>query len=210
MPRLLNPKSSILNPQSRRSMPSLCVVLLLASCTSGSGWNEEQQAIYAAMRAWSAAVSKGETETLWGKLSPQAHEWYERELTGHNGVRTMVKMDRAALAPDALTPAPERARIEARLKTLPKNPEKMSPRDYYAWRVKRALTPESAANTSRLFERENVKGISVKGDTATVTLHHGDPDQYHWKKVTGDWKFDLRPSILRELEETRRTVSEGN
>jgi hypothetical protein len=137
-------------------------------------------------------------------LSPEAQEIYERELTGRMGVRMVVQLDKEATAPDAVTPPAERGRAEARLKSLPAEPDKMSAKDYYIWRVKRDLTPKSAANTADLFAKANIKDIEVKGDVATVYLQHGDPGSYLWKKVNGDWKFDLKPSILRELESVRR------
>jgi hypothetical protein len=199
----VNPQSAIRNPQSRTAALSMLLVCFLASCTGG-GWNEDQRGVYAAMQAWSASASKGELETLWSMLTPDAQQIYERELTGIHGVRMTVKLDKAALAPDALTPPEERRKAEARLKMHPDEPDKLSAREYYIWRVKRELTPQSAANTARLFARENIKDIEVKGDSATVVLHHGDPGLYYWKKVKGDWKFDVRPSILHALESVRR------
>lgn len=194
-PSIQNPKPRIQN--------WLVLALLLASCTGG-GWNEDQRAVYSAMQAWSASVSKGELETLWSMLSPEAQEIYERELTGRGGVRMMVELDKAATAPGAVTAPAERSQAEARLQALPADPDKMSAKDYYVWRLKRDLTAERAANTADLFAKANIKSIEVKGDTATVHLQHGDPPAYQWKRVGGDWKFDLKPSILRELESVRR------
>jgi hypothetical protein len=202
MPRQSNPQSAICSPQWT-TCAALAAFLMLAACTSG-GWNDDQRAVYSAMQAWSSSASKGELETLWAMLSPEAQDIYERELTGRMGVRMVVQLDKEATAPDAVTPPAERGRAEARLKSLPAEPDKKSAKDYYIWRVKRDLTPKSAANTADLFAKANIKEIEIKGDVATVHLQHGDPGSYLWKKVNGDWKFDLKPSILRELESVRR------
>lgn len=202
MPRPSNPQTATRNPKLHAGA-AIAVILVLSACTSG-GWNDDQRAVYSGMQAWSASVSKSELESLWAMLSPEAQEIYERELTGHGGVRMQVRLDRDATSPEALTPPAERAKAVERLKNLPADPDKMTAKDYYMWRIKRDLTAQNAANTAELFAKANIKDIEIKGETATVHLQHGEPSVYAWKKVNGDWKFDLKPSILRELESVRR------
>jgi hypothetical protein len=92
-----------------------------------------------------------------------------------------------------------RKEVEEHLKTLPENPDDMSAEDYYAWRVKKDLTPGNIENQIRLFSRENVENIVIDVDRATVELKHGEPSKYSWRRDDGVWKFDVMPSMLRAL-----------
>lgn len=184
----------------------IVLLLAVAACTAdpAADWDTDQRAVHAAMAAWAGAASKGDLDAMWDMLTPDAQEVYQRELTGKNGVRESVVLLKASLAPDSEAPPEEKQRVEKVLKTLPQEPEKMTAKDYYKWRVEPDLTPTKTANTAQLFAKANIKGITITGDTATVLLANGDPDRYTWKKSAGDWKFDLPPSILRALETVRR------
>lgn len=158
------------------------------------------------MMEWAEAVMKQDTDALWDRLSPDAQEWFKRELEGTNppGARATVKMNKAFLEPGARTTEEDRQRVIALLATLPPDPESMTPKDYYAWRIKAELTPEGSERTHRLFSKANIKEIVVEGDRATVILKNGDPDRYSWVRHDGVWKNDLKPSILRALEDARK------
>lgn len=186
----------------------LCLLfaLLLPGCVKNEvPFNAQQQAVYEAMQAWSRGCEQRDTKALWDLLSPDAQTFYRMELTGPGGVRATVKMEKAALAPGSMISDELRQKKEAFLKTMPPEPEKMTPQQYHAWRLQAELTPENIANQSRLFSRENIESIELAGDRGTVTLKHGDPKQYSWFRHDGVWKFDVTPSMLRALEEARNT-----
>jgi len=191
---------------------SLLLCALAQGCTPspGENWNAEQKSVYDAMQSWSKAVSNRNIDAMWDMLTPDAQEVYERELKGRRGIQETVRQLKAGIGPDARTPADERARIEKALKELPPEPEKMTGKDYYRWRVTPDMTPTRAANNAALFAKANIVEISVQGGTATVVLKDGQPDRYSWKKSGGDWKFDLPASILRALEATREREAQGD
>lgn len=187
------------------------LALLCAACTRDpdASWSNDQKAVHAAMQAWSAAASKHDTDAMWKLLSPDAQDIYLRELTGKDGLREQVRLIKASLAPEARTTPEQRRKNEEFLKALPENPGEMTVEQYYAWRTKRELTPEKTENTARLFEKGNIADMTFSGSIATVVLERGEPSRYLWKKVGGDWKFDLHPSILRELEDVRRREADA-
>lgn len=203
---LFNPQSATGSAQSKLALWLSFIVLVLSACPNdpSADWTEDQRAVHGAMLKWSTAASKGDVSAMWDMLTPDAQEFYQRELTGKNGVRESVLQLKAALAPDTLAPPEEQERVRKVLKELPEAPEKMQAKDYYEWRVRLDLTPEKTANTAQLFAKANIKDIAITGSDATVLLLNGDPDRYQWKKMGGDWKFDLPPSILRALETVRR------
>ncbi|MCB9894252.1 MAG: hypothetical protein H6839_07380 [Planctomycetes bacterium] len=183
----------------------LFAALVLAGCPQSTDWNADQEAVHKAMLEWSSAVTRQSAEDMWDRLSPDAQDIFKRELEGTNpaGVRATVAMNKTALDPAALTSDNDRARIKALLATLPEDPDHMTPKDYYIWRVKPDLTAEGAEKTARLFSRENVESITIEGERATVVLKAGDPKRYSWVRHDGVWKFDVKPSILRALETAR-------
>jgi hypothetical protein len=195
------PVSSILN----LTLLLLCP-LLLAACPQQIELNPDQEAVHKAMMEWADFVMKKDTAGMWDRLSPDAQDWFRRELEGTSppGVRATVKMNKAALEPGARTSEEDRQRIITLLATLPPEPEKMTPKDYYAWRVTPQLTPEGSERTHRLFSKSNIKAIEIEGDRATVVLKSGDPDRYSWVRHGGVWKNDVKPSILRALEDARK------
>jgi len=198
---------SILNPKSKIQYLLACAALLclLSSCGPGHDWNDDQRAVHSAMMEWSMAVSRKDANAMWEMLSPDARDVYKRELEGVTppGVRTTVAMSKLALKPEARTPEAERERLTLLLANLPPDPEGMTAQEYYVWRVTPDLTPEGAERTGGLFAARNVKEIEIKGDRATVALEAGDPDRYSWVRHDKVWKFDLKPSTLRALEEAR-------
>lgn len=182
----------------------LFAALLLVGCVKNEEpFTPEQQGVYDAMQAWSRACERRDTEALWEALSPDAQTYYRTELTGPKGVRATVALEKAALGPDSMISPEVRAQKEAFLKTLPANPENMTPKDYHAWRLESELTAENIANQSRLFARDNIESIEIEGDRATVVLKHGETKRYSWFRHDGDWKFDVPPSMLRALEAAR-------
>ncbi|MBE7492037.1 MAG: hypothetical protein HS108_09830 [Planctomycetes bacterium] len=185
------------------------LALVFAACTAdpAANWNEDQRAVHATMLAWSGAASRGDSAAMWDMLTPDSQDWFLRELTGRGGVQETVRQLRAALEPGSLAPPTEQERVRKVLATLPEKPETMTARDYYQWRIRSDLVPEKTARTAQLFAKTNIRDISVIGEKATVVLVSGDPDRYSFKKVGGDWKFDLPPSILRALETVRRQES---
>jgi hypothetical protein len=187
---------------------TILFALLLAGCTGSSEWTPEQEAVFDAVQTWNTAYAGQDTDALWKMLSPDSKEWYRRELEGEGGLRQTVKMDRAALHEG--TPAEERERIEKFLATLPTDPEKMTPKDYYKWKLTPKLTQEAAEANARLFARTNIQEISVQGDKAVMVLKEGKPDRYSWVRHDGDWKFDLPPSTMRALEEARQRERQKN
>lgn len=201
--RIQNPESKI---QKHMAWVLTALMLSVAGCLAqpGEDWTPDQRSVHTAMTNWSTAASKGDTGSMWDMLTPDSQDFYLRELTGKNAVRDTVLQLKAALAPDTLAPPEEQERVRKALKELPEHPEKMTAKDYYEWRVKPDLTPEKTANTAQLFAKANIKEIAIEGDKATVVLLNGDPDRYTFKKVGGDWKFDLPASILRALETVRR------
>lgn len=193
-----------------RKLVSVVVLLLLSACPQQPEWTTEQLEVHQAMLDWSKAVSNQDGESMWDMLSPDAQEVYKRELEGEGGVRQTVKLNKAALAPDARTPDAERERIRKLLETLPDDPDSMTPKQYYVWRMTPDLTQEGAERTARLFDLSNVQEIAVQAEKATVVLKNGNPDRYSWVRHDGVWKFDLHPSILRALEDARKRERENN
>jgi hypothetical protein len=178
------------------------LVAFAASCGSGAtAWDADQSAVHKAMLEWSSAVTRQDAEALWDRLSPDAQDLYKREL--ELGVRPAVKNDQVALDPEALTSDTDRAKAKARLAEMPADPDKMTAKDYYIWRLKREFSAEGAETTARLFARDNVESITIEGERATVVLKSGDPQRYSWVRHDGVWKNDVKPSILRELENVR-------
>lgn len=175
----------------------------MVSCTAGSKWTEDQQAVYAAMQDWSKAVSEQDGDAMWEMLSPDAQEIYERQLKGEGGARQIVAMDKAALEPDSLLSEEDKQKARRRLASLPENPEKMTAKDFYLWRIEGQFSQESIRDQVRLFDRSNIEEIQVSGGKASVKLKSGDPDRYSWVRHDGVWKFDLHPSILRALKDAR-------
>jgi len=200
-----------LNPRVAPRLVILCLVLAtaLASCNSEPEWTEDQTAVHKAMMDWSMAVSRRDGAELWDNLSPDAQDIFRRELEGTSppGVRVTVKMYQASLSPDARTPESERQRIKGELAKLPPDPDKMTAKDYYIWRITPDLTAEGAERTASLFAKGNISQIEVEGDRATVILKNGTPDRYSWFRHDGVWKNDIKPSILRALEEARSKES---
>jgi len=198
----------------RLFLPTLLLAALVAatlsvtSCEQGPNWDADQTAVHDAMNDWSAAVTRGDGEALWEMLSPDAQEIYRRELEAPKGVRQTVKLNKASLGPDSKMAEEEKDRVRKLLATLPDDPDKMTPKDYYIWRINPSLTPEGAQRTEALFAKSNVKEISIQGDNATVVLKNGNPDRYSWVRHKGVWKFDVKPSILRALEDARRREAE--
>lgn len=196
----------------RRSfLPFILLALLVAAaCNQGPDWTPEQKAVHDAMENWAEAVDKNDVAAMWDMLSPDAQDKYRRELVMPGGAQATVKMSKAALAPDARTPPAERERLKKVLATLPEHPEKMTPKDYYIWRMKPKLTPEGAERTHALFSWKNIDEISIEGDRATVVVKSGDPSRYSWVRHDGVWKFDVNPSILRALEDARARENKAN
>lgn len=186
----------------------LLVALVLSACPQGPDWDADQTAVHSTMNDWATAVTRGDAEALWDMLSPDAQDVYKRELQAPKGVQQTVKLNQASLGPDSRMPESEKERTRNLLKTLPADPDKMTPKDYYIWRVTPELNPEGAQRTERLFAKSNIEEISIDGDNATVVLKNGDPDRYSWVRHNGVWKFDLKPSILRALEIARKRESE--
>jgi hypothetical protein len=206
-------RSSVQSPKSK--IQGLLAVLLIAVATSscgGSDWSEDQQAVHKAMMEWSLAVSREDGNAMWEMLSPDAREIYRRELEGTSppGIRVQVKLDRAALAPGSRISAELRKEVEARLATMPPDPDHMTAQEYYVWRVTPGFSAEGAENTAGLFGKSNISQIEIDGDRATVILKAGDPDRISWVRHDGLWKFDLKPSTLRALEEAREKEGKTN
>jgi hypothetical protein len=188
---------------------SAVLVLMLSACAED--WSEDQQAVHKAMRDWSAAVTAKDANAMWEMLSPDAREIYRRELEAPGGARTVVRMNKLALEnPDSKLSPERRKQLEADLATLPPNPDGMSAQEYYVWRVTPDLTAAGAENTAGLFAKANVTAIEIDGDRATVVLKNGDPDRISWVRHEGHWKFDLKPSTLRALEEVREKEGKQN
>jgi hypothetical protein len=195
-----------LRTQNRKSKIQNWLALLLAagiaSCVGSSPeFTPEQQAVFDVMQAWARAVEQRDTDALWNMLSRDGQRYYGAEL---DGARNAVKMTKAALEPDSLVSQQRRKELEEYLKTLPPDPDAMETKDYYTWRLKNELTPERIANQTRLYARANVERIEIDVDRATVTLVHGDPKSYSLRKESGDWKFDVIPSMLRNQEAGRK------
>jgi hypothetical protein len=189
---------------------ALLILLLLAGCTGGTGGpdlNPEQEGVYRAMRQWCDRLAGKDHDGLWEMLSADAQDIYRRELEAPGGVRSQAKLLHAGLEPGGVTSEAEKNRMREGLKELPPEPEKLTAKDYYKWRIAKEATPEAIANTSRLFASDNLVSIKVEGDNATVTLKHGDPKTYSWIRHGGVWKIDLKPSILRALDDARRRES---
>jgi hypothetical protein len=143
-------------------------------------------------------------------LSPDTREIYKRELEGVGGARMVVKMSKAALAPGSLISEEQRRKLEADLAELPTDPDHMTAQEYYVWKVIPDLTAEAAGRTASLYAKSNVQEIEIEGDRATVVLKVGDPDRISWVRHDGVWKFDLKPSTLRALEEAREKEGKTN
>jgi hypothetical protein len=186
----------VFKPQARFVF-ILAVLVLLGGCPADNGFTESQQGVYKAMRKWTQACEARDTSVMWAMLSPDAQRFYSLELKEH--VIPTVRMNKATLAPGSLISDQRRKEVEEHLKTLPENPDDMSAEDYYAWRVKKDLTPGNIENQIRLFSRENVENIVIDVDRATVELKHGEPSKYSWRRDDGVWKFDVMPSMLRAL-----------
>ncbi|MEZ5993816.1 MAG: hypothetical protein R3E76_15890 [Planctomycetota bacterium] len=187
----------------------LLVFALVAACPQDTEWTPEQKGVHQAMMDWSGAVTKRDAEAMWEMISPDAQEIYRRELEAPGGAKQTVKLTQASLEPGSLISAKRRKELEELLASLPKNVEKMTPKDYYVWRMTPELTSENALNTERLLAKDNVSSISIDGDRATVELKNGDPDRYSWVRHDGVWKFDLKPSILRALETARQLETQN-
>jgi len=202
------PASSLQHPKSRNLNLALLLILslLLAACPQELELNPDQEAVHKAMMEWADSVMKKDTAAMWDRLSPDAQDWFRRELEGTDppGARATVRMAKATLEPGAQTHEDERQRQIALLATLPPDPDKMTPKDYYVWRMTPQLTPEGSERTHRLFSKANIKDIVIEGDRATVLVKNGDPDRYSWVRHSGVWKFDVKPSILRALEDARK------
>lgn len=184
----------------------LLAALLLVGCVKNEEpFTAEQQGVYDAMQAWSRGCEQRDTDALWEALSPDAQTYYRAELMGP--VRSTVAAEKAVLGPDSMISPEVRKQKEAFLKTLPENPENMTPKDYHAWRLESELTAENIANQSRLFARDNIESIEIEGERATVVLKHGETKRYSWFRHDGDWKFDVTPSMLRALEAARKRAS---
>lgn len=196
-----------------RLLPIIAITigLSLSGCPEQkTEWTDEQKAVHAASQEWAKAFQEQDAAALWDMLSPDSKEWYKRELEGEGGLRQTVKLDKAALKPGARTPPEERERIEKFLATLPKDPDDMSPKDYYIWKQTPIMTQENAASTAGAFEKANIQEIEIAGDKATMVVKSGKPDRYSWVRHDGVWKFDLPPSILRALNEARTRETENN
>lgn len=186
--------------------------LLLSACPQEVEWTAEQKEVHQAMLDWSKAVSEQDGAAMWEMLSPDAKDVIRRELEGTDppGARATVKMSKAALKPEARTTPERRKELEELLKKLPEDPDNMTAKDYYIWKVTPDLTQDGAARTAQLFEKSNVSDIEINGEKATVVLKNGQPDRYSWVRHDGVWKFDLPPSILRALEDARKRAQQEN
>lgn len=188
----------------------ISVALILSACPQETEWTPDQKAVHQAMLEWSGAVTKRDAEAMWEMISPDAQEIFRRELEAPGGAKQTVKLTKASLDPASLISAERRKEFEELLSSLPENVEKMTPKDYYVWRMTPKLTSENALQTERLWSKDNVSSISIDGDRATVVVKNGDPDRYSWVRHDGVWKFDLKPSILRALETARQLETQNN
>lgn len=183
----------------------LLLVLLLAACGESAAFNERQQGVYDAMQAWTAAGEARDPAAMWELLSPDAKDFYIRELTtGPASVRSVYRQHKEALAPDSMISESWRREIEEDLAKLPPDPESMTAKEYYAWRISAEFTPAEIINQRKLFARENIVDIEIDGERATVILKHGKSTRYSWRFHESGWKFDLSPARLRQLEADRR------
>jgi hypothetical protein len=184
----------------------LLLLLLLDGCGNGLlEFDSDQQGVYEAMQAWSRACERHDTDALWELLSRDAREYTRREHSiGPNSVVSRYRMGREALHPDSLISESRRREIERELAMMPPDPTAMSVREYHAWRMNQELTPDKIDNQSRLFARANIESIEVIGERATVLLKHGETRRYSWVREDGEWRFDVAPSVQRELERERR------
>ena len=202
--RIQNPKSKIQN------VTAVVLLALTVSACGGGDWNEDQASVHKAMMEWSLATSRQDANAMWDMLSTDAHEIFKRELEGVGGARMTVKLYKAALAPEARTSPERRKELEAELAKLPPDPDHMTAQEYYVWRVTPQLTPQASESTAALYAKPNIEEIEIEGDRATVVLKSGDPDRISWVRHSGVWKFDLKPSTLRALEEAREKEGKTN
>jgi hypothetical protein len=205
--------SSIQNSKSKIQNVAAAILLALTLSACGGGdWNEDQQGVHKAMTEWSMATSRQDANAMWDILSPDSHEIYRRELEGLDppGARATVKLTKAALATGSMISPERRKELESLLAKLPLNPDNMTAKEYYVWKVTPDLTAEAAERTGSLYAKSNVKEIEIDGDRATVVLTVGDPDRISWVRHNGVWKFDLKPSTLRALEEAREKEGKTN
>jgi hypothetical protein len=200
--------------QSQKSkVRNLLFVLLItgaASACGGSGWSDDQTGVHKAMMEWSLAASRQDANAMWDMLSPDARDWYRRELEAPGAVRTTVRLHKAALAPGSLISDEQRKRIEAELATLPPDPDHMTAKEYFVWKLTPDLTAEKTENLAALYAKPNIERIEVEGEHATVILKAGEEDRISWVRHDGVWKFDLKPSTLRALEEAREKEGKTN
>jgi len=192
---------------------SVMILLSLSACPQDEGtqrFSKRQQEVYDAMQAWSKAAAAGDTTAMWEMLSANAQLYYELELAMPGGPRAQAAVLKAALDPDAILEESERARIERDLAKLPEDVATMTPAAYYAWQLRHhpqqgdQLTQERIDAQVRLWHQSNVEDIRIEEHGATIELKSGDPRRYHWVNEAGDWKFDLMPSMLRQLEDWKR------
>ncbi|MHC4841167.1 MAG: hypothetical protein ACYTDT_09465 [Planctomycetota bacterium] len=183
----------------------LALTVALSGCmTSNSDWTSDQQAVFDAMQEFVEYVRKEDTASMWDALSPDGQEIYRRELEFPGGARSTWKSIKEALDnPESRLPDAQRSKLEADLENLPDDPTKMTPKGYYSWKISKTLTSEGIANTARLWERLNISSIEVDGTTAIVELKSGDEKRISWSRHDGVWKFDGKPSTMRELKDAR-------
>jgi hypothetical protein len=189
-------------------------LLVLAGCARQSGtdrFTTRQLEVYNAMQAWSQAAAEHDTDTMWNMLSRDAQRYYHAELTGPFGPRARAATLREALGEDSLLPEddPERQRIERDLAKLPDDIATMTSAEYYAWQLRAhptlgdQLRTEAVEAQFRLWHHDNVEGIVIEENRATVHLRHGDPRRDYWVSEGGEWKRDLPPTRRQELEAAR-------
>lgn len=179
------------------SCVALSLLALAGGCGGSGGFNTQQQGVYSAMQEWTGACEARDTEAMWSLLSPDAKEFYRREL---QAVRHVHSLHTEALLPESMISDAKRKQEEEALRRLPEDPEAMSAADYYGWRIADELTPAEIINQGKLFARNNILDIEIDGERATVILKNGRPSRYSWRIFEGDWKFDLSPASLRALE----------
>ncbi|MCF6228000.1 MAG: hypothetical protein L3J82_04925 [Planctomycetes bacterium] len=184
---------------------SLALAIGLSACsTSETKFSTDQQAVFDAMKNYVELVQNQDIEALWESLSPDAQELYQRELGSPKGAISTWRSIRIDLDhPESRTSEAQKAKLREALKNLPEDPTKMTPKDYYVWKVSKTLTPELITGTARLWERSNIEGIEVTGTSAIVTLKVGDEKRISWSRHEGGWKLDGKPSTMGELKNAR-------
>lgn len=185
-----------------RVIATIVICLLLGACGGNEPASSPEEAeLFATLEEFGALNAAGDYDKAWEFLSEARKELFNRMLTQPvTGARDTVASLRAVVEPDSHADESEKARVRKALENYPpwETLKTMTPKEFYAWRMKRDWTDEQRKSAKEYYSRQNVREIVLEGNSGYVEWMAKDSKRQYIVKESGKWKMALEPAFERE------------